>query len=581
MSLVYSSSGDKLSDTDPINNTVLISGLDFLRDGAGLLSPGGYPAFAIGSYVHESLHHHCFRSPVGSAISLLYHRGFLRAYDYLSLGARSPFDDYDVLEDIVRVETILHLMRPLAEGIALFGEFDALPGKSKSLSATFRNVGLCFGKTVPNWERCVLSELIPEILIRARLQPGMIRRKENLLMQGFSTRNGGYLPGYFLVKNLQLALFRQTGSELVLDSEFYLNFLLHWFYGDFGLLETLLSSSIEMSSFSEQSVKTKDSMNALFVAFQRRVSGLFTVTAEHISKFDEAVANANVPWWKVQIGRPEEVAIRDEANLNAQIVDLVDPRSDLNSDQRGLRQLCLESFHRRNYMCLGSFQEHIEILSNGSVRVYQKQSGRELPIIAFAGSEKSGPYSGPCTIDILQSGLSEKVFLVISASGERVLIYSGASDFDEEREQLSGLDISTSGCREAKSFMRKAIEQCLESDGGAAMLRDYYRRESAVGADMIYRNYCGALMSLLGPEADIPSTPAALLEMCDGDTGFLRTLANLGCSFPQVFQTGDIASACLRSGMTAEQFLARAREVERRHNLRLIHQVGDYMSLSI
>src|SRR5258708_11032875 len=124
--------GDKLSNTDPISNSVLISGLDFQRDGGNLLLPGRYPMACLGSYIHEALHHMCFRSPVGSAIAYLYHRGFLRAFDHTTLGEAAAYDEYQVLEDTVRVETILTIMRPLAEGIALFGEFDAWPGASKS-----------------------------------------------------------------------------------------------------------------------------------------------------------------------------------------------------------------------------------------------------------------------------------------------------------------------------------------------------------------------------------------------------------------------------------------------------------------
>src|SRR5258705_12621677 len=128
MSVVYEALGDKLSNTDPISNAVMISGLSFQRDGVNLLRAGHYPSGCLGAYIHESLHHMCFRSPVGAAIAFLYHRAFVRAADQVVKTERSQFDDLHVLEDIARVETILHVMRPLAEGIALFGEFDAWPG---------------------------------------------------------------------------------------------------------------------------------------------------------------------------------------------------------------------------------------------------------------------------------------------------------------------------------------------------------------------------------------------------------------------------------------------------------------------
>ena len=202
MSELYYALGDKLSDTDPISNSVLISGLDFAQHAGRLLLPGQYPVQCLNSYVHESMHHICFRSPVGNAIAYLYNRGFQRAVDHILLGAGSDHDDFDVLDDIVRVETILRIMRPLAEGIALFGEFDAYPGDSKSLSPVFRNAAVAFASMVPNREDLKVDQLLREVLIRGRSRLEMRQRKENLLLQGFTTRNGGYLPGYFMIKNL-------------------------------------------------------------------------------------------------------------------------------------------------------------------------------------------------------------------------------------------------------------------------------------------------------------------------------------------------------------------------------------------
>ena len=243
MELSYPALGDKLSDTDPISNSVVISGLDFARDGANLLRPGRYPGSCINSYLHESLHHMCFRSPVGSAISYLYHRGYLHAADYLELGSASEYDQDDVLDDIVRVEGLLRMMRPLAEGIALFGEFDAFPGAAKSISWVFRNAASAFAENIPGWKELQLDELLRRLLLIVRSSPQGRRCKENLLMQGLTTHNGGYLPGYLLVKRFQLALFNHLGCRKLLDSEFYLNFIVHWFYADYNLVKILLDSS--------------------------------------------------------------------------------------------------------------------------------------------------------------------------------------------------------------------------------------------------------------------------------------------------------------------------------------------------
>src|SRR5437667_214835 len=115
------------SFTDPVTNWTLISGVDLDRHLAGMMQAGRYPI----DFLHELVHHWCFHTPVGLALALLQLRARRRAV--LLAGEQDNhlgFDTWDVLDDTVRYETAITLMRPLAEGLALYAEFDALPGDS-------------------------------------------------------------------------------------------------------------------------------------------------------------------------------------------------------------------------------------------------------------------------------------------------------------------------------------------------------------------------------------------------------------------------------------------------------------------
>lgn len=584
MNWVYESLGDKLSNTDPISNSVLISGLNFERDGAKIIQAGSYPIKFIGSYIHESFHHMCFRSPVGSAIAHLYHRGFLRASRCIFSDVESTRGENNVLEDIVRVETVLHVMRPLAEGIALFGEFDAWPGQSKSLSEVFLKTAVAFGDTGRGFEDRLIPEVLKDVLAYARSQPSTQKRKENLLMQGFTTQNGGYLPGYFMIKNLQFALFRQTKSDLLLDSEFYLNFIVRWFYGDYRLVESLLDTSRKIDLYvSQRAVVEHDPINAICMTFQQRVSDLFRLTAEQISLFDERqVSESVVPWWKSQIGmdpadaRKIENELFDEINRLLDYSDVSVPR-----EERAMRSLCHDNFVRRNYLCLGSFEDQVVINENGRIKFARSSADQDFPVMVFGTSEKPGPFTGRATFDILQSGLSGKVFFVVYADNERVLCDSLTENFDAERSSLESVNLSTAQCQETKTVMSAIVDSALERDEIAKIYRSHYRDNASDITDAMYKNWCGALMSSFGPEANISADPGALLVICGGDTKFLRTVAALSCVGGPLVSEDSVAEACKQNGFTVEEFRRRAKAIEDEHKLCFMYQLGQFTCLTV
>ena len=205
-----------------------------------------------------------------------------------------------------------------------------------------------------------------------------------------------------------------------------------------------------------------------------------------------------------------------------------------------------------------------------------------LPVMAsFGSSDKAGPYKGKATFDVFQSGRSGRVFFVVYAQDELVLIHSFANGFEEERHELTGVNLSTARCRANKASMRNIINEALDPEGSPAFLRTFYQKQTDENTERMYRNWCGALMSLVGHEADLPEEPGMLLRLCGRDTKFLRTLAALGSSGSPLIGEDDLEEICKQTGVTAEQFKARAEAVEQEHNLTLLWRSNRYFSLTI
>lgn len=576
--------GDRLSDTDPISNSVMISGLSFVTDAANLIRPGRYPLRCLPAYVHESLHHACFLTPVGTALAASYLRGFRRAYALNHRGEASQVDAWTVLDDVVRTDTALHLMRPLAEGIALFGEFDAHPGDAKSLLRVFRNVAIAFGGAVDGWEELSVGAILDCLLPAVRNEEFMRRRKENLLMQGFSTRNGGYLPGYYFVKNLQGALIRQIKNEKLFDSDFYLNFILHWFYSDYALVEALIDGDRSLNPFSSDTLETRDSIQAVSTAFQRRVTHLLTtVTDQDIEAFDERMSSPGVnSWADVQIGMPPERAREIDARLT-DFVDEVIATRDVSDDRDGLAIFVADSLlRRRAYLCVGSFAETIEINEHGRVQLGEAAGDTPFPVMSLGSSKVAGPWKGRGTIDVMRSEASGKIFLVAHREAELVATFAPALDPGAEKDELADLNLSTAFCRDAKILIQSELESALASDESAVFLRSYYQREYERVTEEVYRNWCGALMTVFGPEGQIPEHEGAFLDLCAGDTTFLRILAALGCAARggMLFEE-QIEAVCEAYGVDRSEFSRRLEQIEKSHRLLLLYRVGDATFLAI
>ncbi len=251
---------DQRAWTDLVTNSTLISGVDLTRDFARLASLGNYPIECLPTFLHESAHHSCFLSAVGSALSTLKLR--MQAH----IAEPDPAETGGFYQDFVRYETAVTLFRPLSEALALWAEFDLCPSSNTPV-ASIPAKWSYFAFTDPTDEEVEKEwglSLI-RLLMKSRLSKSWIRRKANLLMAPMSTARGGYLPGYLALK----AMWRHAAqqSPWFFDTDCFFMFIRRFFYGDYGFVECLLREDQE----------ALDAAQSLVDAFLARITLFFTL----------------------------------------------------------------------------------------------------------------------------------------------------------------------------------------------------------------------------------------------------------------------------------------------------------------
>jgi hypothetical protein len=148
-------------------------------------------------------------------------------------------------ETVLRLDAIVGLFRPLAEGIAMFAELDASTSASSDYAPQpFLALNRLWGGAdwaADNEDLGTATGGILRILEQARVSDDGLRRRMNLLTQTFDPGAGGYLPGYLTVKQFWVNNFLQGGLEPA-DSGLCLGLVRSFFYDDYTLVAQLLQT---------------------------------------------------------------------------------------------------------------------------------------------------------------------------------------------------------------------------------------------------------------------------------------------------------------------------------------------------
>jgi hypothetical protein len=363
----YCSLGDSRNWTDPITNWTAVSGGHPFRDLKWFMLRGRLPDPLFGPFVHELTHHWCFHSPVGLALAYL-HRRASRCADAIS-GLEDGSEEFQkgvdrILADLTRIEIALKIMRPLAEGLAQFAEFDVLPGDSEVLSEVSLSIFPTFlpvDETLPTERDAILTRL-RDLIAKHRFSAKLLDRKKDLLVSPFDCSDGGYLAGYMLVKNLHMMLVHQKKCERLLDKDLTLGFLRCCFYEDYAFVNALLDP--EKSGF--------EAFQAVSLYFQSRLNTLGTATTdETVCAYEKFVLEQQ----SREPGEREHPQILSPAvEVAAGKKRLDDLRSQIGAAGTPESQFPLEDawiFAQRSVMCVGRFEDRVEVTKSGMVQAIE------------------------------------------------------------------------------------------------------------------------------------------------------------------------------------------------------------------
>ena len=215
--------------TDLPSNAVLLSQLP----PAALASLTGHrlERRVLPDVVHELTHHWCFASPVGDALTVLRLETLVRV---VSSGAEvSGSELARMFDPLARYEHAAFGLRPVAEALALFAEFEATPGASPVTA-------------LPLWlaaylsDRAMAADLDVEDMAGAvtasmRSSPELARHRELLVGKDWTSP---YATGYTALLGWWERL--RAHSAAAADPEVFLSFMRRWFYEDLELVDVLL-----------------------------------------------------------------------------------------------------------------------------------------------------------------------------------------------------------------------------------------------------------------------------------------------------------------------------------------------------
>ncbi|UHQ54151.1 hypothetical protein [Microbulbifer sp. YPW16] len=202
------------------------------------------PKQFLPSFVHESSHFWCLATELGNALALLE----LRAHRKIIFEKASLNEVY---RDTAVIDALQLFFVPIYEGMALFHEFDVLPGNSRVISkpslwaarifqslVVDKNVNKAKSKKGPDY----LDGILESLMFAYRNSDTALSRKINVLMQPLQDDPHFYLSGYLTVKAIWRLASQKT--ELFWDKELFISYLHSWLFYDRVLIEFICDEDI-------------------------------------------------------------------------------------------------------------------------------------------------------------------------------------------------------------------------------------------------------------------------------------------------------------------------------------------------
>lgn len=404
---------------------MMLSEID-LKKHLGDLLQNKMPERTLPTFLHEAAHFWCFQSPIGNTLAHLK----LRAARSVKSLEDSSDDDvrFAILEDVVRYETTMEILRPIAEGLACFAEFDATPGTSNVLSGPMLWAFQLYEGGGDEMRKRGLDLFLFELLTRMRLDPNVVLRKENLLASEFEFKSSGHLAGYITVKMLwNSALLRTDRAQ---DRDHFFSFLKSFIYDDHAFVATIL----------DPSVSEHNAGNQICHYFQDRIRKFLTMNIDAaMAQYENAITDdleqrttdgGNVVAFPNYKGLDADSDLVENGKLlNMRLIDELDLQYE--KDGNPCIELDRKISFQRHTMCIGSTDVWIRINEYDRALIYQEKptdwkDGIMGSYNVFEGIEE---YEGPARVEFKYlPNLGQSATILWKGNEPIALVSLGAAD---------------------------------------------------------------------------------------------------------------------------------------------------------
>ncbi|MEP6729372.1 MAG: hypothetical protein ABJE10_01985 [bacterium] len=562
------SPGDADNWVDPVTNLAVLSVVDLKLNLGGVLHRQ-LPRHCFGPLVHEMTHHWCFHSAVGNALACLSLR--IRRRAFLLDGTEAS--ELALLDDIIRYDTAMEMLRPLAEGLALFAEFDMRPGQTKVRSQPMLWTWLLFTgrdsehdeeSDAPNDASFNKMDFdVFRIIYDSRLSAEFLARKENLLVQPLDVDAGGYLAGYLTLKQFWPQACDR--SDLFEDADFFFAFMKSWFYDDYGLVATLLDPGTVMI----------DSGNAIAGYLHQRFNDFLAADLAPIAREFERGEERSTPsgnsFTEREFDRPlltdEEIARAGRERHQALVSELTDDNPD--PALQALSHMDAWTLAQRETMCLASVPARIETNSKNRVTVYLE----EVPMLGGPGVDGGVPGNEDGTLQIFFSPTFGYVALVASI-GDRIAFLHFLGDLDEEiQKQFLGYNVDSQAIIDIGRRSREAVANVLD-DANHGHKVDNWRESLAKRVEALYA--AGATLAVDAGQGDAVREAmrrTGVWKIVGRNADLVRALALVGLA-GSVGALSRSEELFATHGLDHDASMQRLMELGERTGMRLVSRAG-------
>lgn len=580
---LHCSLGDGRSYTDPVTNWTLISGVEIKRDLAQMMQAGRYPIAYLPDFLHEFVHHSCFQSPVGTALALIQLRA-RRTAVLLDKPEEAPpgvhVDQWALLDSVVRYETAIALMRPLAEGLALYAEFDAVPGDSPITSPAMLQAAVAFVDVKENTSDDptlnAAAALLARRLVSLRRSDVFETRKANLLVQPLGPDGGGYLPGYLALKNLWHVLLNLTKSTKLFDTDLYFAFIRSFFYDDYAFVAALLDETKEIAFGGAGPI---DCADAISTYFQRRWAQLSNVTEAQIADFEAAVL-AGDPEAMPLFGADPALAERGRRVLEAGYAEL-DFDGPADSLEKVLRRRDSWTLAQRDLMCVGSFA--VDVIVNEHHRVIVRERGGNgaagFPVFAMQAHEDAQADQGEGSLEYFISPAGKYSVLTVTLHDKVVAVGSLSPNLtDTLRDQVLRYRTSHEKASADGRLWREVVATALRQDSSNELFLEHYRDNARRVTESLY--FGKALM--FTPDAALDhaietTRKDGFYEILAGDFDLIRAAARLSLVNSVDMQMERAQKAFANEAIGIKAVIGALRAAEREKGVKLFDEQDGFL----